>query len=441
MRPAELSSEWYASPYTGLFSECGPVPRFAHDPDVPIWSGVAPLPDHDAEPPASGGAGWDEANAEAAAVGEAIERWQSWPLPCDQVVTASVRDWPRDEPAIGPSRWVLFHAEQYALPNFPYQPFTNDTVCRWVCVRDAVSGSPYWVPEELVYLSLPSGRFAQLCPLISSGMSCGRWVQPVLLRGLQEAIERDAAVGASWGRYALEEYDAAQIFAYLDDSDDSLPPLRGEGRVGGKHVVAADVSIASRLQRPNLRYRFFRVATPFCAHVTIATLEGEDRCGYVYSVGAACRETRSGSWQKSLLEAVQGRHYVRYLKEQYRQRDRRLDVPASFAEHALYYSVHPERLRETVLGRPANPGSDVDANCQEGLSELFRRLGPQRPVLFRNLTPPGLAMERLDWYVLRVLVPGLQPLHGHHALPFLGSPLWSPRTWRDWADMPPHPFP
>lgn len=404
---------WHASPYTGLFTDSGPVPPEAYDPDVPIWSGTAPLPDPDSDPPASGGAGWDADAAEAAGVGEAIERWQAWPLPCDRVVEASFARWPLDEPAVGPGRWVLFHPEQYALPKFPYEPFTPDTVCRWVCAREAVTGSPAWVPEELVYLTLPPGRFARLCPLVSSGLSCGRWGQPVLLRGLQEAVERDAALGAAWGRYPLEEHDRAGVFASLDPA------------------------LVSRLGRPNLRYRLYRVRTPFSAHVTLVTLEGEDRLGYVFSVGAACRETRTASWLKALLEAVQGRHYVRYLKG----RVRRVDVPASFADHAVYYSLYPDKLGATALAHPAKPGPDPDAGRTEGVTELAARLGPERPVLFRNLTPPGLAVERLGWYVLRVLVPGLQPLHGHHALPFLGGPLWAPRGWTDWANMPPHPFP
>jgi ribosomal protein S12 methylthiotransferase accessory factor len=131
------------------------VPREAHDPDVAIWSGVVPLPGPGAEPLSSGGAGWAEAAAEAAGLGEAVERWQSWPLPCDGAVEASYRDWPLDEPAAGPGRWVLFHPEQYALPRFPYRPFTPDTVCRWVCFRQAFTGAPVWAPEELAYLSLP----------------------------------------------------------------------------------------------------------------------------------------------------------------------------------------------------------------------------------------------------------------------------------------------
>jgi ribosomal protein S12 methylthiotransferase accessory factor len=425
MRRSELNPAWYASPYTGLFAESGRVPTEAYDPDVAIWSGVAPLPGPGGDPPASGGAGWDDDAAEAAGVGEAIERWQSWPLPCDRAIESSYRAWPLGEPAIAPDRWVLFHPEQYALPRFPYQPFTPDTVCRWVCARQACTGAPAWVPEELVYLSLPPGRFASLCPLISSGLACGQWGQTVLLRGLQEAIERDAVVGASWGRYPLEAHGLDEVLATFD------------------------AAVPARLLRPNLRYRLYRIDTPFSAHVTLAVLEGEDRDGYCFSVGAACRETRSASWLKALLEAVQGRHYVRHLKRRFRQQGGSLAVPASFAEHALYYSVHPERLGETVLGR-ATSASDIpdrrrtdtlECPPHEDVAALVERLGPARPVLFRNLTPPGLAMELLNWCVVRVLVPGLQPLHGHHALPFLGGPLWAPRGWRAWADMPPHPFP
>jgi ribosomal protein S12 methylthiotransferase accessory factor len=357
------------------------------------------------------------AGAEAAGVGEAVERWQAWPLPGDRAIEASYAQWPVDEPAIAPDRWVLFHPEQLALKGFPYKPFTAETVCRWVCFRQAFSGTPFWVPEELAYLALPPGRDAQLCPLVSTGMASGRDPAIVLRRGLQESIERDAVVGAAWGRYPLEEHDAEHVFAQLEPT---VPP---------------------RLCRPNLRYRCYRIATPLAAHVTAVTLEGEDRAGWCFSAGAACRETRAASWLKSLLEAVQGRHYVRYLLDRNRREGRTLDIPESFADHALYYSVHRERLTEAVLGRVRPAGADVESDRVEGTAELAERLGPDRPVLFRNLTPPGIAMEQLGWCVLRVLVPGLQPLHGHHELPFLGGPLWAPRGWREWADMPPHPFP
>lgn len=245
-------------------------------------------------------------------------------------------------------------------------------------------------------------------------MACGRAWEAVLLRGLQEVLERDALVGAWWQRYPLIEHPFDRVLHGLLES------------------------YAERLVRPNLRYRCYRVLTPYSAHVTVVTLEGEDREGYCFSAGSACRQTRAASWEKSLLEAVQGRHYVRFLKASGAGRE---SMPVDFAGHAVWYSRHPEQLANTVLHRPAGALTDADEGITEGIGALAARLGPTRPVLFRNLTPPALLAEGLGWLVLRVLIPGLQPLHGHHGYPFLGGPLWGNRPLSDWQEVPPHPFP
>lgn len=409
-----MTTPWYTSRYTGLLRAAGTVPRAAHDPDVVIWAGELPGWGTHGEPLAAGGAGWDTASAEAAAVGEAIERWQSRSLPQDLVHEASYQHWSLDEPAVPPEKWILYHADQYARPGFPFIPFSAVTRCHWVCCREARTGDPSWAPADLVFLDPHQGGADRLAPSLSTGLSCGRDGQPILLRGLQEVIERDALVGAWWRRYPLVEHDPAAVFASLDPA------------------------LAARLQRPNLRYRFYRAVSPFSTHVTLATIAGEDRGGFCFSVGSACRETRAKSWEKSLLEALQGRPYVRYLKSQHATVEPNFASPADFADHAVYYSLHPDELGRTVLQQPAT-SSDAGKES-ESLEHLLERLGPQRPVLFRILTPPPLIEAGLDWIVLRVLVPGLQPLHGHHDYAFLGGPLWSPRSLADWRDVPPHPF-
>ena len=141
-------------------------------------------------------------------------------------------------------------------------------MCPWVCCRRAGTGDPWWVPQELGYLFLRPGDRHRLGPSVSTGLACGRVGDPVLLRGLQEVIERDAVVGAWWGSYAVGEYPEAEV------------------------LTALGANRAARLRRPNLRYRFFRVASPYSAHVTLVTLEGEDREGYCFSAGSACRETQ-----------------------------------------------------------------------------------------------------------------------------------------------------
>jgi ribosomal protein S12 methylthiotransferase accessory factor len=328
------------------------------------------------------------------------------------VLEATLAEWPLDEPALAPGQCTLFHPEQYALPDFPYVPFTPSTPIRWVCGRELASGDPLWMPAELLFLGGSGAALAPVSPSISTGLACGRVGDPVALRGLQEVIERDAIVGAWWRRYALDEHDASEVFALLP----------------------ADVR--ARVERPNVEYRFYRIDTPFSAHVTLTASRGEERRGFCFSAGAACRETRGASWSKSLLEAVQGRSYARHLRDTLGAVD---DAPSSFAEHALYYSLHPEQLADTALADARRAPRDAQRDAVERLDTLRERLGA-RPIVVRHMTPIGIAAANLDWCVLRICVPSLQALHGDHRFPLLGGPLWAPRDWRDWVAMPPHPF-
>src|SRR5438876_6310 len=99
---------WYESRFTGLFSHLSWMSPRPHDPTIPTWSGTLPSWGACSRDLTLGGAGWDRAAAEAACVGEALERLQPYPLPRDQSLWASFRSWPLDEPALEPERWVLF---------------------------------------------------------------------------------------------------------------------------------------------------------------------------------------------------------------------------------------------------------------------------------------------------------------------------------------------
>ncbi len=418
--PNTSSAEaWHTSRFSGLFREHGAVALRAHDPQVAIWAGTVSNRALTAGPTAGasdalvvGGAGWTERDAELAGMGEAIERWQTHRLPGDRVVAAGFEDWPLPDPAIAPDRWVLFHPEQHSQDGFPFEALTPATELDWVAFRDAASGEPYWVPAALAFMDLRPGEIPRFAPAISTGWSAHRSPAQALLRGVQEVIERDAVVGAWWGRYPLREHRSADILA-------SLPPW-----------------IPPRIERRNLEYRFYHIDSPYSAHVTMVSVSGPDREGFCFSIGSACRETRGQSWQKALLEAIQGRHYVRYHLATPPQQ---LAAPTTFLEHALCYSLAPERLDDTVLAT-ADPARASEGAGDQPLAALIDCLGPARPVLFRAMTPPALASRGLGWVVSRVMIPGLQPLHGDHRIPFLGGPLWGERPAAQWADIPPHPF-
>ena len=67
-----------------------------------------------------------------------------------------------------------------------------------------------------------------------------------------------------------------------------------------------------------------------------------------------------------------------------------------------YLSLHPAELKRTVLDRGCAAGTSAQEDATEGWPALAERLGPGRPVLFRQLTPPPLSAEGLGWVVLRV---------------------------------------
>lgn len=412
---------FYTSAYTGLFTRHGALPALPHDPQVYLWGGELAPSTGRSHPLAVGGAGLSPAAAQQAGIGEAVERLQPYRLPRDQLKTAAFINFPGSEAALDPARLVLFHAEQYQQPGFPFAPLTATTTCDWVCMREAHSGAPCWVPAEIVYLFARGAH--RIGPGLSTGFSCGRPGDPVLLRGLQEILERDALLGAWWGCYALEEWPAAAVWAALD------------------------AALVRRLQRPNLDYRFYRIASPFHPHVTVCTLSGENRGGFCFAVGSACRTHPIASFTKSILEAIQSLVYARSLKQEVQAKRRPpARVPRDFADHAVYYSLYPEALRNTPFQRarprPLDPAAvEVQVDPTTELQQIIQRLGPERPVLFRSMTPPGIAQAQDGLYVLRVLVPGLQPLHGDDHLPQLGGPLWAPRRVAEFAALPPHPFP
>lgn len=250
-------------------------------------------------------------------------------------------------------------------------------------------------------------------PGVSTGLSAATSPDLALLRGLQEQIERDAVMGAFWGAYGLDELDPREVWTAL-----------GRG-------------IEQRASRLNLSYRFLRVRSPFSDHVAVVTLVGEDREGLVISIGSACRETMAQALEKAVLEAVQGRHYVRVLVSLGPGGD---GLPGDFSEHAAYFTRHPGRFAETRFGKPL-PAAPMPSSPPESAATLMARLGPARPVLFRVMTPPFAARHLPGWVVLRVVVPGLTPLHGVHAHAHLASPLWGGRPLAAWLAHPPHPFP
>jgi ribosomal protein S12 methylthiotransferase accessory factor len=120
------------------------------------------------------------------------------------------------------------------------------------------------------------------------------------------------------------------------------------------------------------------------------------------------------------------------------------------------YTKHPELLSHldfctkagNVSGamRRNESTGDPEADLDKVLSLLEAR---GFDVIVVDLTTPDV--RDLGFRVVRVFIPGLQPLHGDHRYPFLGGKRWSDAPFRlGLRDRPlteegrfklPHPFP
>ena len=400
-------------PFTGIFQAFGPIGMEPHDPDVPMWAGTVGPSGTRWEPLRIGAAGWTFDEARSACVGEAVERFQAMPSPRDGARLGTLESF--GSAAIDPSDWVLFHPDQYEIEGFPFAPFGPSTETWWTRFRRYPDGDIAWVPEDMAYLYPRPGAEHGLVPMTSTGLATGRSHHNTVASGAREVIERDALMGMWLGAYPLHEWDASEVFAAF-----------------GPEKTA-------RVNRPNLTFRFFRIEAPFSRNVTVVTVSGEDTVGWCFSAGAACRGDLAESFEKAMLEAVQGRIYVRYLTQNEETEVVRERMPASFGEHAVFYSVHPEQLAQTPFAR-ATPETNLTRFPSENLLAISDRLGPSRPILYRLTTPSMISALDPTWHVVKVVIPGLQPMHGAHQLPFLGGPHWAGRSWDDWSTITPHPF-
>jgi ribosomal protein S12 methylthiotransferase accessory factor len=354
-------------------------------------------------PRAASGAGLTESHAEMACIGEAVERYAAGLVRSGAIRAARAGD--LEGAVVPPDRFALFSREQYRRwpRRFPFAPWTSGLRCGWVEARSLTRARTAWVPAAFVFQ--PYRRFPgelPIAPGLSTGLACGSSVTDATVRALCEVIERDA-VALAW------LCGIAPPRLVLD------PAALG---AGARRLVG-------ELEERGFRWRAFDLTTDLGVPVVAALIEGHSPVGNVVSFGSAAHARREEALTKALVEAAHCRIYVKSLlrAEPGWRAGRQFERVRTFADHARLYSSHPElrpalerwwRTPRAVLWPPH--GEAVPAGLEEYTARLARS---GLEVLVVELTTPDVA--ELGLAVVRVLVPGLQPLHGNHAWPHLGG--------------------
>jgi ribosomal protein S12 methylthiotransferase accessory factor len=285
--------------------------------------------------------------------------------------------------------------------------FDEDTPVRWVWGYSLTEEKPKLVPASLVYMNY---LFGEEEPVIgrnaSSGLAANLTLEEAILAAVLEIVERDAFT-ICW----LSKRPGRKIIV---DDDELKGFLRQRFHFDHPkveisiHDITLDVPIASL----------------FCV------IKRPSELGPAVCVGSTSRLDAKQALRKCFLEAGQGIPYFRYLLSQLKDWVPSEDYMnlTSFDHHCVFYLKRPDLVPEAFAFLDEVDGtvplsSIPDRSTGRVLSdvqrcvELLKSAGLE--VIVVEITTPDI--REIGFRVVRVLIPGMVPLHGVYKFPFLGS--------------------
>lgn len=331
----------------------------------------------------NGGGNFFRLDAQAAAIGECIERYALGIYDASHLALATIRD--VNAPASTPEALTFFTDTQYELPGFPIRRFTPDSRLRWVTGCSAISGEVASVPASLVYLPYAyAPEEFSLSYQMSIGTSCHTSLAEAALRAILEVVERDALT-ICW------------------ESRTSFPPINTE----------QVCELTRTLNTPMLRVLSFDLTNDLEIPVVLTLVTSSLKEPEV-AIGIAAHIDGEKALEKSVLEAITSfRSSIHLCRDDRRSR---ADIKADLIRtphmnlHALYHArLGALTAFEFLLTSPLSPvtmtrgtGGAAPALLDATVARL--RCAKQETVLF-DLTPDEVCSHGL--FVVRAVMPGL----------------------------------
>ena len=343
-----------------------------------------------------GGAGTTRAEAAAAAVGEALERYSASYVPRERLVVATARR--LGAAAVAPQRFALFSDAQYAAPGFAFRRFTAETEVAWVEGRALPDGEAAWLPAELVYLGGTALADGPIAYATSSGAACGETTALTIERGLCELLERDAFMIVWAARVSLPLLDWSAEPALVELDRQFFAPA-------GLAYAAVDLSA------------FHDVPS------VLGVVRAPPGIRGALGVGAGTAPTVERAWLKAFAEAFASRAAGAKLEllagDDYGPNG---EGVVTFEDHIRYYA--DERRSQAAAFLDASPvhtrASDVRAVAGDPVESLCARVEAAGSGAYMvDVTSPDVA--ELGLVVTKVIAPELCALDVAHGARFLGG--------------------
>jgi len=343
--------------------------------------------------------------AKAAAVGEAIERYCCSFYDVDNFVFASYSEMQDD--AVAPGDFALFSEEQYSQPGFRYSRFSRNSKVNWVWGYSLIEQRSVLVPACFVYMPYrPMSGETRIKEAITTGAAAGSSLEEATLSAIYEAVERDAFT-IMW----LNKLPAPKV---------DLSSFKNQ----------AILRFVDRVRSSNLRLVINYIATDVGIPVFFGMLVDESGNKPVVAVGAAASLDPELGILHTLEEVVQTRDWARRLVKQEKESGpfhlQSFEDVKDFEDHVLLYAW--KDLREAfdfLLNSSRSVTVDEIPNLSsksvlENVSLCREMLAAKgMDVIAVNITTPDIT--EVGFTVMKVIVPGLQPLNGDYAYRCLGG--------------------
>lgn len=354
-----------------------------------------------------GGGGGDRLEvAMAASIGEAAERYSMFFFDHDSMILAPYSEVAEHAPS--PELLRLYSRQQIEGlgPKAKTRYFTDDSPVRWVWGHSLTHGEPRLIPAPLVYMDYRFGDDEHIIGRnASTGLAAGLTIEEAILTGIYEVIERDAFT-FTWLR--------RRPGRAVEVDDPQLAELM-KGRFAAEH--------------PKVDLRVIDVTLDIDVSSFWVVMRRPAEMGDVVCVGSASRLAPREAVLKCLLESGQAIPYFRYLLTQlgdWQPADDYADV-TSFDHHCVFYIKRPDLVSEAfsfldeiedevALSEIPDQSTGRVLGDIERCVEILGEAGLE--VIVVEITTPDIL--DVGMRVVRVVVPGMLPLHGVHKYPYLG---------------------
>ncbi len=339
------------------------------------------------------------------AVGESVERYCPGHFKYEDFILAAYSD--LDCEAVHPADFALFSDKQYAEPDFPFIRLTASTPLRWVSAYSITHDQPVLVPASFVYMPYYFNQSDEppVHNSISTGLACGSNLAPAIYKAILEVIERDAFMIMWQNQLPSPRIDLSTVNdPFIESFLNELSVLPVECQA---YLIPSDIEVPMIMV-------LLRNTSGHLPHTVI----GMSADLNPYKALMLALEEVCWGW-------LGMKRYAMAEKDYKPAKD--YSNVNTLTQHALAHAVDPDlgkswgflKLSGKQIAIQDIKNTYAD-NMVNNIKTLVDKLNAKDlNVVVKDLTT--VDVDEAGFKVIRVVVPGMQPLDVNHARRYLGG--------------------